>query len=480
MSHTTQEITFSPSQDKGVNKMQEWLKKPASKKISDRVFLLTGKAGTGKTTIIKHALKDLIDDDIANTFKDDFGGFMSGFGTPNCSGVAMSHKAKNVLKTSIPNVYTYASYFGLKIKYLQNGAIDFVKEKYKEHESLPCEMPIKVVVHDEISMYDINMLNTVLDETHPYTKIILMGDSGQLPPVNSDGVDLDSPAFYLPLDESSRHHLEERVRQTEGNPIIEMSDVIYDEIFGSQDIMKVLKVFNKTKMENDIGYHSLNYREFLSDYKNASELYLDTKVIAYKNTQVDIFNNSIRKYVHNNPEEMFIPTEIIYMNDSYTHMAKGEKNKKPRWICYNSDEYLIKSIAFDKLKGIHCYSVFIETKGHTHLPQNKEVFIRLVSEQGEAEYKKQSYFRKNAALTADYNEKGKKWRYYYELVNLFGNVSYGYCFTGYKAQGSTYKNVYIDVNDIITTGPITTKRKLQALYTAVTRASHKVTLLKSK
>lgn len=40
-------------------------------------------------------------------------------------------------------------------------------------------------------------------------------------------------------------------------------------------------------------------------------------------------------------------------------------------------------------------------------------------------------------------------------------------------QGSGFTNVYIDIADIMST-PISDKRKLQTLYTAITRATHQV------
>ena len=63
---------------------------------------------------------------------------------------------------------------------------------------------------------------------------------------------------------------------------------------------------------------------------------------------------------------------------------------------------------------------------------------------------------------------------------MFADCSYAYALTGHKAQGSGYKYIYIDTNDILTIGPISNKRKLQALYTAMTRATDLVSFLKTK
>ena len=107
-------------------------------------------------------------------------------------------------------------------------------------------------------------------------------------------------------------------------------------------------------------------------------------------------------------------------------------------------------------------------------------YIPVVAESGEKKYKEIVFWRRKQALEAYGGQAKQKWKYYYDFINKFGNVSYGYCYTGYKAQGSTFKNIFIDVNDIVTVGPISDKRKLQALYTGVTRASHLVSFLKTK
>lgn len=471
------DIKLTKSQQEGAEKIIKWLKKPASEGINGRVFRLTGKAGTGKTTLLKYALRDLIKEVDSTSAVPNFNDGYDIFSDPSIIGVAMAHKAKTVLSKSIPKSVTFASYFGLKISYKPNGEIEFIDSPSKHNLVTPeCEVPYEVAVHDEISMYDKKMGDIVFKKTNPFTKIIIMGDPGQLPPVNEDGTDLDSPMFNFNLDNSSQHHLEERVRQTEGNPIIELSDIVYNQIFTNQNINEVLDFFRKDKIENNIGYQLKTYGQFLETYKESSDNYMDSKVIAYKNKQVNIINQVARKFIHNNPDFAFIEGECIYMTDNYSYVPKGARRAK--WTCYNSDEYLIKSISRTKINKVDCYNLFIDPKGHKQLIGIKDPFINVVSEVGSPEFERTSYLRKKYALEAENKDKGKKWRYYYQYVNEFGKVSYGYCFTGYKAQGSTYKTIFIDVNDILTTGAITNKRKLQALYTAITRASHRVVFLK--
>ena len=97
----------------------------------------------------------------------------------------------------------------------------------------------------------------------------------------------------------------------------------------------------------------------------------------------------------------------------------------------------------------------------------------MVTEKSLPLYKEILNSKRNAAKNADFKSKGKKWEDFYNFRDTFADVSYGYAFTAYKAQGSGFTNVYVDLNDILST-PISDKRKLQTLYTAITRATHQV------
>jgi len=63
--------------------------------------------------------------------------------------------------------------------------------------------------------------------------------------------------------------------------------------------------------------------------------------------------------------------------------------------------------------------------------------------------------------------------YYFQFVDQFADIIYGYAITTHKSQGSTYKNVYVEMSDIISNNP-NDKNSHQCLYTAVTRASDKI------
>ena len=56
------------------------------------------------------------------------------------------------------------------------------------------------------------------------------------------------------------------------------------------------------------------------------------------------------------------------------------------------------------------------------------------------------------------------------ITNTYIEVDYGYALTVHKSQGSTYDNVYIEYNNLLSNTKSTEQHKL--LYTAITRCSN--------
>ena len=72
------------------------------------------------------------------------------------------------------------------------------------------------------------------------------------------------------------------------------------------------------------------------------------------------------------------------------------------------------------------------------------------------------------------------WEYFYvKVIDIFADICYGYCITTHKSQGSTFRNVYIDINNIITKNS-NEEESYRCLYTAITRSSKKVNILSYK
>ena len=65
---------------------------------------------------------------------------------------------------------------------------------------------------------------------------------------------------------------------------------------------------------------------------------------------------------------------------------------------------------------------------------------------------------------------------YHDILDIFADISYGYCITTHKSQGSTFNNIYVDLKNIIEKNS-NVEESYRCLYTALTRTSKKVNLL---
>lgn len=451
----------TPSQAVALQKIQEFIKKPAGRDFNDRVLVIRGKAGTGKTTIIRHGLDKLIQQDLNYDPYNEEDYFNELLGQiPNVMGVTVSHKAKLRLQESIPNASTYANYFGLMPRYEHDGTIKFekIKKNPMNPKVYPHELPFIVVTHDEVSMYSMQQIHFLETFTHPSSKIILMGDPNQLPPIVEDMdkvSDIDSPVFFYFTNIVT---LEERVRQTIGNPILDLSDEISKEIFGGKDLNRILRLIEHDRFSDGVGYRKIKPTDLIKDYIQHYEKDDQTRVICYRNKRIDQVNSSIRKKMFPGIEDKFTLGDALYLNNTYTNDQDI--------TFFNSQEFKIISMGKKvDYQGIECYRPMV-TPFETGS-------MLLVSEKGMPKYKDQLKKLRDEALTATFKEKSEKWKAFYKFRDTFADVSYGYAFTAYKAQGSGFTNVYVDISDILST-PISDKRKLQTLYTAITRATHQV------
>lgn len=178
--------------------------KSADKKISDwffkgceQAFVLTGYAGTGKTSLIRHTVCETLNL---------VAGESAVFVTP-------TGKAATVLiKSGVPACTVHRLIYQAQTveQEMMIGGKPVKCEKliFKRRESI--DKQIKLIVLDEASMVSDE---TLADVMHFGVKVLLCGDDAQLPPVEGFNSFLKSP----------RHTLKDIVRQQEDNPIIKLS-----------------------------------------------------------------------------------------------------------------------------------------------------------------------------------------------------------------------------------------------------------------
>jgi ATP-dependent exoDNAse (exonuclease V) alpha subunit len=438
--------TLTNCQQTAAIKIQKFLKS------DERFFRLTGPPGSGKTFLVKHALKKYLEIEEST-------------GNLTVVGITLSHQAKNVLnKASIKNCRTFASAYGFKELINDDGSRTFTTANYYEEKPVG-HLDIPIFVHDEISQYSTEMKRIIFEKTSLFSKVILMGDRAQLPPIDSKmKPDEDSPMFFFELPDFCQHELKERVRQKIGNPILDLSDIIREEIFGEQNLIRVINEILKPKIHEEKGFLCISENEVYQEYIK-SKNFLENKIIAFRKFKVENINKIIRNLVHPNSLNRLNKLDLVFMTNNY-------KNEEFNYRLMNSDQYIIQDVkkvmyyAPNSDKEIECYFGQIQTNSY-------QSYIITPTELGIIEYNKnvnrlKSYANQNKAF----------WPKLFEFTDSFCDFTMGYAINAYKTQGSTYKNVFIDLLDILETGPLTPKRKLQCIFTALTRATDVVYFIK--
>lgn len=433
-------------------------------KSSERVFLITGRAGSGKTTALIWALESLLEKQKSKRGSYNY--------TPLVAGITTAHKAKNVLRSSIPDCYTFASAFGFVAK-IKNGKQVFVPEKNLTTTPIG-RCYVDVFVHDEVSMYTQSMLDLMLKQHPVFSKIILLGDPAQLPPIVEDltiGADKDSPVFELDLPEWCRHDLKERVRQNVTNPILDLADLCIDEIENdkSRSLTRVIEKILSNGLVDGKGYKVMPYQEAMEEYVGLSD-FLNNKVITYRNEKACIpINRDLRKIVMPEANELLVPGDIIFMTSNFRVFRDGEK-----FNIENSEDLKVESV--DKIDfrfpgidyPIECYKGYVQSN-----LMGQVRYVITPTELGLNSYHKALEYLKIGAIANP-----KLWKAFYDFKASFSEFTYAFAINSYKSQGSTYDNVYIDLMDMLSVTTLTDKRKLQSIYTSLTRAKNTVTFFK--
>ena len=177
-------------------------------KSDDKVMTVSGRAGTGKSTIIKYALRRQRNKKY--------------YIPSNVVGVCVTHQARINLHKHIPNSITYAQAVNMVMDVDPNGEIYFFRRKEMLFSPLK---GYKVIVVDECSMFSHDMIDALMQCIDKNAKIIFMGDANQLPPIGVKG-DNDSPTFS----NYQCYHLHKVMRQDKNNPLTSMLNNIVNMI----------------------------------------------------------------------------------------------------------------------------------------------------------------------------------------------------------------------------------------------------------
>ena len=408
---------------------------------SNTFGVLHGSAGTGKTFLVQHLLKQL--------------------GT-NCKPLllAETNEAVNVLARSVKDQYptkTVCSALNLHLTHREG-------EKVLVQRSQPEFEEVNFLLIDEASMLDKTRLDIIKELG---IKTLYIGHKSQLPPVDVTLTTIDkciSPVFE---ENYPTFNLIEPVRNK--GELATFCDKAESLIY-QRGILEAKYTISNKLFDNYIKDDDTK-REFKEG---------DTVCLAWTNRCVDDYNSKLRIALYGQvaiQNDFIVGDRIIFRSPTALFSSPVSSNhtdietilaKTATYETVNTNtKGVVKLVVETTILGIPVYELFIETN-HFDKAHTKGIAYVAVEDEKLALLKKKYYtsaLYERVPAIAD-----KKWRKYHSITTLFSNCKHGYAITVHCSQGSTIKNVLVDEKDISKCSNPYLRKKLK--YVAYSRASN--------
>ncbi len=455
-------LKFEPTsqQEETIKKLSDFV----IKKESDRIFILKGYAGTGKTTLISALVQSL------HKLKNK--SFL----------LAPTGRAAKVFSSYSKN----SAYTIHKKIYRQVSSIDgfgkFIVDKNLHKDT--------IFIIDEASMISNSSFESsvfgsgrLLDDLLEYVyggencRLILVGDTAQLPPV---GISI-SPA--LDKNELEAHgyqvtemELTEVVRQSQNSGILfnatNIRGLVKDQFSGGT--YPKIEIEDFDDIERVTGADLI---ESISDSyaKNGNE---QTLIVTRSNKRANRYNQGIRASILWREEEIAVGDLLMIVKNNYFWAEEVEE------IDFIANGDVAEIVRIKKREEMYDYKFADVTLSFPDY-NNIEIDVKILLDTLDINTASLPYDENRKlffSVLEDYpNIKSKKKRYDKVRENEYFNamqVKFAYAVTCHKSQGGQWDTVYID-QGYITEDRVDTEY-FRWLYTALTRASKKLYLVNFK
>lgn len=520
-------ITLTESQQKAFYIISNFFK-------TDNVILLTGSAGTGKTTLTRYISDHFSEKEL------------------ELCAIAPTHKAKHVIETILNKgkfktikAFTIASILGKMKEHSYIGTKHYSDPNAKKFNAFT------LFILDEVSMVSDQDLKYIISYINKSNKkLLIIGDSNQIPSPSSkysdEGEYIRKANSFIFDSDIANVNLTEIVRQKADSQIIQLASFVRDNL--EEEI-----TFSHESGCKHFDYpDKLNHENIYETFKNFKDL-KSSKIICYTNQAVREHNTEVRRILGFS-DEKFNKGEILlgYANIGF-----------PELIIENGRDYEIEDVKYVNNKTILEYSGLF---GHIVKLRSDRKVISVFFIDPNKNYEILSELVERADKVNSKNSSSKDYAKYCELKNqilfiedlynyqdniysetefkelyplLFTKIYdifdsdqkkilnnkltekintdfpdlienrlndnkiigdsemfsdkfkiidkdmyYGYALTAHKSQGSTYKNVIVDENDFkkiqnkfnykLNKMEIRTREKNQLRYVSYTRTSDRL------
>ena len=472
-------VAFNSQQKETLQQIEEFIKNP-----NEFAMTISGWAGTGKTTLMEA---------VSSKYK---------FNKDPVVFAATTHKAAGVLKEKVgKKVFTVNSLFGIMIETDMEGENYDVSKKSRKLSDDKVRNHSIIIIDEASMLSEQNYKDVILKAKERKCKIIFIGDSAQLSPVNEDDISI--------VFRNTDHRIVEltKVMRTDDNAILDESTSV-----------RLKGNFTYVTHVNDEG----NGVRYISskDVKGIIDV-IDThidglkdnpnyfRVLTYTNANVEKLNMMIRKKLG---YEGLVPQPgeplMAYSNWGYDCMGvSGAIYKIVNSEAYNCKKVLGESmdnvrdmITYSGNTGLDDYildvinlevedslgnSIEIPLIDVKNNPHNREIVIALAYEKVhqwnryrtlEDKMDKIKCLEKINAIDSFLLVNDNVHDQYGILIQA-KVIDFGYAHTIHKSQGSTFTHVLINDDDINRCLDKNVKRQLR--YVSVTRAQKSANIITS-
>jgi hypothetical protein len=408
-------MQFNEQQQQFLGYAQDWI---ASTNLNEKMMVLSGFAGTGKTTVVAHFLKT--QDTIP---------------LPQILICAPTHKAKRVLGKTLEDL----GVIGFSLASLHQGlGLELEEDEDTGRQTANSRKidppPItknKLVIIDECGMIGQDLWSKIIQWLPLCKKILFLGDIYQLPPINSES-DKGNTVELSPVFNVAKIHYLTQVMRNSG------AIGLYSEYC----IHLISRNSNGDELQNlpyllgNIPEESKNL-SFLGKYQEL-EYFPELKFLASTNKKVRELNAYARENLGLSNSSIAVGEELVFYSP-FQHIGK---------IITNGSTGVVKEV--EPLLRLPFYC-----KGFNELPLEviqsgitNAYYINLELEDGDIINIPFLPNRKvlTNALKVKAINKECAWRHYYYNTGLIPDLVHTYALTVHKSQGSTHEYICF-VND---------------------------------
>lgn len=427
----------------------------------NQIFILKGYAGTGKTTIISTLVNQLINVEKKYILLAPTG-----------------RAAKVIANYSQKPAFTIHKriYFPKKSK---SGGVSFTMQqnKFKNTVFIVDESSMISDASQDTKLYENGSL---LDDLMFYVesgnncKLILIGDTAQLPPVNLDV----SPA--LNVDTMSLHYdkevvhieLDEVMRQAESSGILynatELREILQSHFIDQFQFQ--LKGFKDIVRLQD-SYDILD--AIMDSFRNNGEE--ETAFIVRSNKRANQYNQQIRAKILDRESELSVGDLLMVVKNNYFWL---KENSEAGFIANGDIIEVLRIKSIMELYGFKFATVTIRMIDYPNQAPFETVLLldTITSESPSLTYEESNQLYNE--VMKDYEEETAQYRKFLKVKNNphFNalQVKFSYAITCHKSQGGQWNTVFIE-QPYLPNG--IDRDYIRWLYTALTRAKEKVYLI---